>query len=174
KVRLQSDADYIARASELLDEGVQACLAGFDKPGTTLSGGLDSPQVAVRALAALPEGQKLPTFTFHPEQGFDGRVPPGMSGDERPFVEAFAAMHPGLEPHFTANEGYEHDYRWNDIFHLMSGAPSGLCNMYVFHGLLAGAAEERCDVLLLAEWGNFTFSDKGEWGFVEYFLKGRW
>lgn len=173
-VRLPSDADYIARAAELLDEGVRACLAGFDKPGATLSGGLDSPQVAVRALAALPEGQRLPTFTFHPEAGYDGRVQIGMVGDERPFVEAFAAMHPGLEPHFTDNHGYEHDHRWNDFFHLMGGAPSGLCNMYVFHGLLAGAAREGCDVLLLAEWGNYTFSDKGDWGFVEYLLKGRW
>ncbi|HXG80458.1 MAG TPA: asparagine synthase-related protein [Sphingomicrobium sp.] len=174
KVRLKNDADYIARAGELLDEGVRACLAGFTRPGATLSGGLDTPQVALRALAALPNDQKLPTFTFHPEPGYDDRVQDYFLGNERPLVEAFAAMHPRLEPHFTANEGYEHDYRWNDFFHLMGGAPSGLCNMYVFHGLLAGAARERCDVLLLAEWGNYTFSDKGEWGYVEYFLTGKW
>ncbi len=173
-VRMGSDADYVARASELLDEGVRACLAGFRKPGASLSGGLDSPQVAVRALAMLPAGQQLPTFTFHPEPGFDGRCEAGKLGDERPFVEAFTAMHPGLEPHFTANEGYEHDHRWNEFFHLMGGAPSGLCNMYVFHGLCSGAVKQGCDALLLAEWGNFTFSDKGDWGFVEFLLKGRW
>ena len=173
-VRLSSDAEYIARASELLDEGVKACMAGFREPGVTLSAGLDSPQVAVRALAALPPGKTLPTFTFHPEAGFDGRCEAGKLGDERPLVEAFAAMHPGLEPHFTDNAGYEHDHRWNDFFHLMGGAPSGLCNMYVFHGLFAEAAKRGCDVLLIAEWGNFTFSDKGDWGFVEYLLKGRW
>ncbi|MEO7865275.1 MAG: asparagine synthase-related protein [Sphingomicrobium sp.] len=169
-----STADTIARAGELLDEGIRACMSGFEKPASTLSAGLDSPQVAVRALAALPPGQRLPTFTFHPEAGFDGRDEPYCMGDERPFVEAFAAMHPGLDPHFTANEGYEHDHRWNEFFHLMSGAPSGLCNMYVFHGLLAGASAERCDLLLLAEWGNYTFSDTGDWGYVEYFLTGRW
>jgi len=173
-VRLAGDAEYIARASELLNEGIRACIAGFRKPGATLSGGLDSPQVAVRTLAALPGGQRLPTFTFHPEPDYDGRVQIGMVGNERPFVEAFAAMHPGLEPHFTANEGYEHDHRWNEFFHLMGGAPSGLCNMYVFHGLLSGASNVGCDLLLLAEWGNYTFSDKGDWGFVEYLLKGRW
>lgn len=173
-VRMKSDADYIARASELLDQGVRACIAGFRKPGATLSGGLDSPQVAVRTLAALPAGQRLPTFTFHPEPGFDGRCEHGKLGNERPFVEAFAALHPGLEPHFTANQGYEHDYRWNEFFHLMGGAPSGLCNMYVFHGLFADAAKQGCDVLLLAEWGNYTFSDKGDWGFTEYLFKGRW
>lgn len=173
-VRVNSYADCIARVSELLDEGVRACLSGFRKPGATLSGGLDSPQVAVRTLAALPAGQKLPTFTFHPEEGYDGRVPPGMVGDERPIVEAFAAMHPCLEPHFTANQGYGHDHRWQEFFHLMGGAPSGLCNVYVYHGLFAGAAQQGCDVLLLSEWGNNAFSDKGYWGFVEYFLKGRW
>lgn len=174
KTRLNSDADYIARAGELLDEGVRACVADFRKPGATLSGGLDSPQVAVRALAALPAPQRLPTFSFHPEEGYDGRVQRGMIGDEREIVKSFAAMHPRLEPHFTANEGYEHDYRWNEFFHLMGGAPSGLCNMYVFHGLFAGASREGCDVLLLAEFGNNTFSDKGVWGYVEYFLTGRW
>jgi asparagine synthase (glutamine-hydrolysing) len=173
-VRMASDSDYIARAGELLDEGVRACLAGFHKPGATLSGGLDTPQLALRTLAALPEGQRLPTFTFHPEAGFDGRCEPGKLGDERPFVEAFAAMHPGLDPHFTDNAGYEHDYRWNEFFHLMGGAPSGLCNMYVFHGLFSEAAKQHRDLLLLAEWGNFTFSDKGDWGFVEYLLKWRW
>lgn len=173
-VRMKSDADYVARAKELLDEGVRVCMAGFSRPGATLSGGLDSPQVALRAMAALPPGQRLPTFTFHPEDGYDGRVSFGMVGDERPFVEAFAAMHPGLEPHFTANEGYEHDYRWDDFFHLMGSAPSGLCNMYVFHGLFSKAARRGCDLLLLAEWGNPTFSDQGNWGLVEYFLKGRW
>lgn len=173
-VRMQSDADYIARASQLLNEGVRASLAGSRVPGSTLSSGLDSSQVAVRALASLPSGQRLPTFTFHPEAGWDGIVDSGLNGNERPMVEAFAAMHPGLEPHFTANEGYEHDHRWNELFHLMGGAPSGLCNMYVLHGIWSLARDRGCDLLLLAEWGNFTFSDKGDWGFVEYLLKGRW
>ena len=169
-----SDAQSIARVGELLDEAVRACVSGFAKPAATLSGGLDSPQVAVRAVAALPRGQMLPTFTFHPEPAYDGRVQAGMVGDERPLVEKFAAMHPRLDPHFTANEGYGHDHRWNDFFHLMGGAPSGLCNLYVFHGLFAGAAKEGCDVLLVSDWGNNAFSDKGYWGFVEYLLTGQW
>lgn len=169
-----SDSEIIERAGELLDEGVRACMAGFKRPGSTLSGGLDSPQVAVRAAAVLPEGQKLPTFTFHPEPNFDGRVPRWMMGDERPLVQALAAMNPRLEPHFTANEGIDHDHRWHELFHLIGGAPAPLTTMYVYHGLLREAAKERCEVLLLAEWGNLTFSDKGECGYVEYLLKGQW
>ena len=173
-VRTGSEGECIARVGELLDEAVRACLTGFRRPGVTLSGGLNSPQVAVRTLAALPAEQKLPAFSFVPEKGYDGRVQPGMIGDERPLIEDFAAMHPRLEPHFTANEGYGHDYRWTELFHLMGGAPSGLCNMYVFHGLFAEAARQGCDVLLVSEWGNNAFSDKGYWGFVEYLLTGRW
>ena len=174
QVRMNSDAEYFARASELLDEGVRACMTSFERPGVTLSGGLDSPQVAVRALAAMPPGERLPTFTFHPEEGYDGRVEPGRVGDERPFVRAFAAMHPGLDPHFTANEGYEHDYRWNEFFHLIGGAPPTLAGAYLFHGLFSEASKQGCDVLLLSEWGNRTFSWTGTSGFVEYLVTGQW
>jgi asparagine synthase (glutamine-hydrolysing) len=172
-IQVTGDAELIARASELLDQGIKACLTGFHSPAATLSGGLDSPQIAVRTLAHLPAGQRLPTFTFHPEAGFDGRVEPWLFADDRPFVEDFVAMHPGLEPHFTANEGYEHDYRLNDFFHLVGGAPSGLCNMYVLHGLFRGAADRGCDLLLVSDWGNETFSADGAWGFVEYLFTGR-
>ena len=163
----------VARMKELLAEAVRVSLSGSRTPGSTLSSGLDSSQVVAHALNHLPNGQRLPTFTFHPEHGWDGIAEPGMNGNERPMVEAFARMHPGIEPHFTDNGGHEHDYRWNELFHLMGGAPSGLCNMYVFHGLFSMARERGCDRLLLAEWGNFTFSDKGDWGYVEYLLKGR-
>ncbi len=174
ELKVENDEAVIARVGELLDEGVRACLAGFDRPGATLSGGLDSPQVAIRAAAALPSEQRLPTFTFHPEPAFKGRVPRRMVANERPFVEAFAGIHPRLDPHFTANEGYGHDYRLNEFLHLIGGVPPGLCGMYVFHGLLSEATKQRCDVMLISEWGNRTFSEKGDCGFVEYFLKGNW
>ena len=173
-VRMACDEDYLARARELLDEGVRAALAGSKRPGVTLSSGLDTPQVVTRVLAQLAPGQRLPSFTFRPEAGWDGIVPRGMNGNEAPMVEAFAAMHPGLDPHFVDNAGYGHDHRWPEMFHAMGGAPSGMCNMYVMHGVWEAARREGCDRLLLAEWGNFTFSAKGEWGFVEYLLKGRW
>lgn len=174
EVRLGSVEEYVARADELLDEAVRVSLDGARLPGVSLSGGLDSPQVAARALTMLPPGQALPSFTFAPEPGWDGIVPPGVIGDESALVREFATLHPGLEPHFTTNRGIEHDHRWPEMFHAMGVAPSGLCNMYVFHGIFAEAKRRGCDRLLLAEWGNLTFSEKGDWAFVEYFLKGRW
>jgi asparagine synthase (glutamine-hydrolysing) len=171
---VQSDEEVIGRVSELLDQGVKVALKGFESPGATLSSGLDSPQVAIRALAALPAGRRLPTFTFHPGKDFHGESPAWMNGDERPMVEAFAALHPGLEPHFTSNEGLDPLHRLNELFHLMGCAAPYQGTMYVFHGILTEASKRSCDVLLIADNGNRTFSDKGEAGFVEYFLNGRW
>ena len=171
---VRSDEEVIARVSDLLDQGVKVALKGFERPGATLSSGLDLPQVAVRALAALPAGQGLPTFTFHPAKEFHGRSPAWMNGNERPMVEAFAALHPGLDPHFTSNEGLDPLHRLNELFHLMGCAAPYQGTMYVFHGILAEASKQSCDLLLMADSGNRTFSDKGEAGFVEYFLKGRW
>ena len=173
-VRLGSDRDYIARAGELLDEGIQAALEGSRRPGIALSSGLDSPQIATRALKFLPPEQMMPSFTFVPEAAWDGIVQSGMLGDETEMVRAFAALHPRIEAHFTSNEGVAHDHRWADMFHAMGTAASGVCNMYVFHGIWQLAQQQRCDRLLIAEWGNQTFSAKGEWGFVEYLLTGRW
>ena len=97
-----------------------------------------------------------------------------MVGDERPIVEAFAAMHPRLDPHFTPTKDTGMIYRWNDFFHLMGALPRGYAICTCSTACSPRPRKEGCDVLLLSEWGNFTFSDKGNWGFVEYFLNGRW
>ena len=173
-VVLPRDEDYAEMAAELLDRGVRAALRGARKPGATLSGGLDSPLVAASALRALPVSQTLATFTFRPLPGAGRVVPPGAIGDERPLVEAFAAMHPRIEPHFTDNAGGGFDTRWREIMRLTGIAPLGLTNMYVFHGVWEAARREGCDLLLLAEFGNRTVSAKGEWAFVEFLRRGRW
>lgn len=165
---------YVARTRELLAEAVGATMRGFARPGAALSAGLDSPQVAWHAANQLPEGQHLPTFTFHPEPGWDGITDEGANGNERPMVEAFCAMHPRLEPHFTDNRGYGHDHRWQDFLRIMDGCPGGLSTLYVLHGLFDAASRRGCDVLLFANWGNRTFSERGAWAFAEFFLRGRW
>lgn len=169
-----SDADIFERGSRLLDQAVAVALEGAKRPGATLSGGLDSSQVATRVLGLLPPEQRLPTFTFLPEAGWDGIVAAGKFGDDGPWVRQFAAMHPRIDPHFCDNAGIAHDHGWSRMFHAMDGAPSGLCNMYLMHGVWSAARGQGCDRLLLADWGNVTFSAPGDWGFVEYLLTGRW
>ena len=164
-VRMNSDAEYIARVSELLDEGVRACLAGFRTPRRNPVGGARHAASRGARLAALPPGAEASDLYLPPGGwGFDGRLRAGALANERPLVEAFAAMHPGLEPHFTANDGYGHDHRWNEFFHLMSGAPSGLCNMYVFHGLFTERGTKRLRRAASCRMGKFHIQRQRQLG----------
>lgn len=174
KVRLPRDEDYVEAAEELLAKATRAALTGAKRPGVMLSGGLDSPLVAAEALRQLPGGTVLPSFTFAPCEQWRDDLPPSLMGDERPFVRAFAAMYPRLEPHFTQNPGMEFDSHWNELFAAIGGAPNHLCNFYVYHGVWQGARDADCDLLLTADFGNQTYSNDARWAFVEYLLTGKW
>ena len=174
EVRLTRVEDYVEQADALLKEGVAAALDGFERPGVLLSGGLDSSLVAAKALAVMPAERDLPAFTFVPQADWDGRVPRGTYGDERPWVDAFAAMHPRIRPHYLDNQGLPFDYRMAEMFHLTGIAPINLANFSPYHEPWRAAQQAGCDVLLVPQWGNETFSNVGEWGLIEYFLRGRW
>lgn len=173
KVRLRSDAEYVEAARELLREGTRAALYQARDPGMCLSGGLDSPQVAMRTLELLPAERDLPSYTFVPSAQWDGHAGSGMFGDDRPFVEALAERHPRIKPTFIANEGIDHDHRWKEMFLASGTAPAGMPNFYLFHELWAQAKRDGRDTLLFAEFGNATFSASGVWGLVEYLKTGR-
>ena len=174
KVRLPRTQDYVEQAQALLKEAVAAALDGFDRPGVLLSGGLDSSLVAASALGVMPAERELPAFTFVPQDDWDGRVPRGTYGDERPFVEQFAAKHPRIRPHYFDNRGLGFDHRMAEMFHLTGIAPINLANFSPYHEPWRAAGQAGCDVLLVPQWGNETFSNMGEWGMVEYFLSFRW
>lgn len=173
-VRFKRDEDYVEAANALLAEATTKALAGAKHPGIMLSGGLDSPLLAAEVLRQLPQEARLPSFTFAPGDSWDGVVPDGLMGDERPFVREFAAMHPRLSPHFTQNPGAEFDSRWPELFTAMGGAPNHLCNFYVYHGVWAGAHAQGCDVLLTADFGNQTYSNDARWAYVELLRNGQW
>lgn len=168
KVRFRSDDDYVEAARSLLDEATRRALEGAARPGMMLSGGLDSPLVASAALNCIDPGKRLPSFTFAPLESWQDALPEGLMGDEQPLVNAFAAMHPRIDPHFTRNEGIGFDHRLADFFAAMGGAPNHLCNFYVYHGVWQGARDAGCDVLLTADFGNQTFSGGADWCFAEY------
>ena len=174
QVRLPRTEDYVEQARFLLKEAVAASLDGFDKPAMLLSGGLDSSLVAATALGVMPVERELPAFTFVPQDDWDGRVPRGSYGDERPFVDQFVARHPRIRPHYLDNRGLGFDHRMAEMFHLTGVAPINLANFSPYHEPWRAAQQAGCDVLLVPQWGNETFSNAGEWGFVEYFLKLRW
>ena len=173
-VRMGCDEDYLDAARELLQRATRQALKGVAKPAVALSGGLDSALAADAILRQLPTGQRLNSFTFRPDSAWDGRLQPDQMGDEKPFVDAFAAMHPALQTSFTRNEGGGFDHRQNELFAAMGIAPSYMPNYYVYHGVWQGARDAGCDWLLDATLGNQTLSNDGRWSYVEHLLRLRW
>lgn len=173
-VRLKRDADYVAAAEALLDEAIDATLPGFRQPATLLTGGLDSTLVARHLLDRMPADQRLPSFTWTCEPGHEGRDSAFHFADERPRVEAFAAMHPRIEPHFLDNAGLGFDDGMQDLFLLAGVAPAAIGLIYPYHGALAAARQRGCDLVIGAGGGNTTFSAEGRSAYTEYLLSGRW
>lgn len=174
RIRLSRDEDYVDAASALLAEAVGKALRPPGRAGLKLSGGLDSPVIAAEILRQTPPEQRLDTFTFVPHHHWDGLVPPDLMGDERPFVEAFASMHPRLRPHYTDNPGGGFDTAEREMFAAMSGSPSHLINYQAYHGTWRMARDHGCDWLLHGELGNSSYSMDGSWSYREDLLRGNW
>lgn len=165
--------DAPEEAFALLAEAAGKVCKSITAPAMLLSGGLDSPLAALALLEALPAQVILPTYTFVPCAGWDGIVPPNLIGDERPFVEAFAEMHPRIRPTFFPNEGVTFDHRWPELFLATDVAPAGLPNFYMYHALWRSAVEAGCDGVISADYGNFSYSVNAPWASAEYLRTGR-
>ena len=173
-VRLKKDEDYVEAASALLGEAVGKAMALGGRHGVTLSGGLDSSIVCAEMLQQLPSGKRLPSFTFHPLPEWDGSVVAHKFGDDRPWVEAFAAMHPALDPVFADNSGIGFDDRAEQMFLACdAGYPARLLGS-VYHGVFEAAAKRGCEWLFTADAGNMTFSNTAMWAYGEFLLTGKW
>lgn len=173
-VRFGADSDYVEAANEQLDRAAEAAVAGSRKPGLMLSGGLDSALCATSILRVLPNGQKLPSFTFGPDADWDGISPPGAVGDERGLVRAFAAMHPRLEPFFPPPVAGGFDHRLRDMLAVTDLPTANVANIGVHHAAWQAARDHGCDRLLNGEMGNFTISNGADWSMVEDLLRLRW
>ena len=167
-------SDLVAEADRLLHEAAVVAIAGSRQPGMQLSAGLDSANVAARVLRALPAGKTLKSFTNVPTAACTQEPVRGYCLDERAGVEAFAALHPRLEPHFLSNEGIEFDHRLETMFLAMGTGQSCTPMNFRFYGLFERAAAEGCDLILSADLGETTFSSWGDWGYSEYLRTGKW
>lgn len=172
-VRLGNDEAYVEAATDLLNRAVKARLRGANKVGAFMSGGLDSSTVAVTALSHLDTQDNLPTFTWVPEEGWDGRARWGSYGDERPFVEAIAAMHPRIEANFVQADGRGLLHNLDDFLDLAGVAPRNAINFCWIHDINERAAEQGIDVMLEGGAGNMSLSWDGEGLFLELLKSGR-
>ncbi len=158
---------------ELFDKATVQCLRGSVRPGAFMSGGLDSSSVAVSALKALPETQSLPTFTSLPSNEWDGRCPPGTYGDEQPFVEAIARLHPRLKPQYVRSEGFGMFHLLDEFIDFAGVAPRNTMNFCWLHEIRQTASEQGLDLLLEGSMGNATLSWGGEGTWLEWLRQGR-
>jgi len=173
EVRLTRDEDYVEAAEELLGEGIERSIAGFRRPGTLLTGGLDSTIVASHLLDRMPTGQNLPSFTWTSEPEANLADSEFHFADERSRVAAFAAMHPRIEPHFIDNAGRGFDHGLQDLFLLGGVTTTAVGLLYPYHGAFAAARSKGCDLVIGAGFGNATFSNEGRRGYIEFFRQGR-
>lgn len=174
KIRFKTDSDYEEAALALLEQAVGAALVGAERPGVALSGGLDSALAASEVLRQLPASQRLRSFTFVPLPQFDGITSRHKFGDDRPWVEAFAALHPRLDPQFVDNAGAGFDDRAEAMFLACDAGYPGRASGSVYHGVYAAAQAAGCDRLLLGDAGNMTLSTTAPWAAREFARSGQW
>lgn len=100
RLAFRRDDDYVEAAREVLERAVRPHLRSDEPMVCQISGGLDSSAVATTT-ARLLAPATVATVTAIPEAGV---LPPVWNRhgfvDERSHVEAIAAMHRNLQPHF--------------------------------------------------------------------------
>ena len=171
---LDSPADYVAAARDLLDEAVREALDGARAPAALVTGGLDSAQVAASAAVQLGPDRVLHGFTYGPERVPEDWATPGYFADDRAAAAGMTALHPNLRLHVSANAGQDFRHRQRDLVQAMGCAPPSLGIAWPLHDLYEDARARGCDVMLTGDMGNETFSNSGEWAFTEYLLTGKW
>lgn len=171
-VRFKRDEDYAEAADHLFAEGVRAMLDGFSRPAISLSGGFDSQAVAAYVMRERP-GQRLLGLTSVPEDGWDRIDRESRFGDERPHVEALAAMYPELEMRWIDAAGRSFEHFEREMFQASSIAVRNAMNMHWLHDVAREAAHDGCDVILTGAVGNLSFSYNGSNRFADLLSQGR-
>ncbi|MBL8564827.1 MAG: hypothetical protein JNM89_03830 [Hyphomicrobiaceae bacterium] len=172
-VRLKSDHEYVEATRELLDRAVRARMATPGKVACELTGGLDSSAVAITALQFVDGNERLPAFTYVPEEGWDGRVGVGYYGDEGPYVREIVAMHPRLGSNFIRHSGQSWDFCLNDFLAVGAAVPLLPRYLNIRHQIFRQAREMGATVLLGGGMGNLSLSWDGSEVFAAYLRERR-
>ncbi len=170
-VRLRRDSDYVEAADALFREATEAALEGFERPAISLSGGLDSQAVAAYTMLGRP-GQPLLSFTSVPEPGWVA-PDPGAMVNERPHVEALAAMYPELRPAWITPGDRDISHFQRELFEAAMTAPRNGSNLHWVHDVRVAARAAGADVHLTGNMGNLTFSYHGRGMLQDLLRQGR-
>jgi asparagine synthase (glutamine-hydrolysing) len=174
-IRYKSDSEYVEAAWERLNTAVKAQMRSRGAVGAFMSGGWDSSTVAITAAQFLqPEGKRLPVFTSVPESRWDGRCLKHEYGDETPYVEAIARMHPRIELNLVPAEGRNQYHRQDEFLNAAEGPARNAVNLCWYHEIQAEAKKRGITTLLEGTTGNATLTWHGADVSREWFRKGQW
>jgi asparagine synthase (glutamine-hydrolysing) len=173
-IRLKSDQDYADGLRECLDRAVRRQMRSITSIGAFLSGGLDSSSVAALAARALSEkGERLQAFTHVPREGFDGPVPPGRYGSEKPFVEEIRRMAGNIDVAYVRNDEVDDFADLERLFLLAEMPIRNVSNLGWGLAIPRLARAQGRRVLLGGQWGNYTISWSGWSQTAHHLLAGR-
>jgi len=172
-VRYAKDAEYVEALDALFVEATEAMLDGFEKPVVSLSGGFDSQAVAAYAMR-VRGGETLLSATSVPQPGWCRPEGSNALVDERPHVEALAAMYPQLDPRWITSTGKDLSHFQRDLFDTALVPPRNGANLHWIHDVRVLAREEGADVVLTGAMGNLSFSYDGTGYLPELLMRGRW
>ncbi|GAB3122279.1 asparagine synthase-related protein [Novispirillum itersonii] len=173
RIRMKRDSDYVEAARELLDTAVRVRLRQPRPPAVQLSGGLDSPAIAA-TMARVRPGVPIDCYTSVPAPSAEWAVPARHMPEERPAVEAIAALHPTLRVQFHASTGpapFEWDPR--PLF-LKTGRASILApHMGWFEPINQAMIADGHTHVMVGNSGNFTLSYDGLPSLPDLIRRGR-
>lgn len=164
----------IEECDRLIEEACREALIPARAPATTLTGGLDSSNIAARLLRVMGPEARLPTLTYVPLAHSTQPAAPHCVVDESAAVRAFAALHPQLEPHFIDNAAAGFDHRLDQLHAAMGTGQTCTVANFRYHGIFARAAELGCDWVFTAQLGAMGFSAPGDWAYGEFLRRGEW
>ncbi|UIJ46188.1 asparagine synthase-related protein [Sphingomonas cannabina] len=160
-LRLRDD-DYPRAVLACLEEAVACRIAGDERIGSHLSGGLDSSGVTALAARRLAgEGRSLTAFTAAPDHSFIER--PGRFGDEWGHAARVAAMHANIEHVRISNTDTPLEEVLDRRTQVQDVPLLNLSNTVWGSAIDREARDRRIGVMLIGQMGNMSFSyDGGE------------
>ncbi|MDD5698339.1 MAG: asparagine synthase-related protein [Victivallaceae bacterium] len=159
EVYYKKDTDYIENFLELYRNAVKARIAGSDKTGISLSGGLDSGTVAILAAEELAKTNKrLYSYTSVPLYDSSPFVPANRFGDESEYVRLLCRRYTNITPKFLNAENVSPVDGIIKTLDVLSQPLFAAANMFSLHNLQLHAAEDHIDTWLIGKGGNVTVS----------------
>lgn len=158
----------------VLDDAVSSRIQTEARVGSFLSGGLDSPSVAVMAAQKRGESKrKLWTYTSVPRYGFHAPKRRRRFSDERPLVEAIVSRIDNLKPHFITVAGRSLSQDLGSVFP-SAGPPRNVFNLLWDQAIGEEASSHQVKVQLTGGAGNICMSRAGTERLLELALRGNW